>query len=306
MSNDKSFHSEQRQSSHISLIIRGLCLLLLNLGIFFSVFWAMNVISIELMVTYYYLLIVFLLLIGGFDIILSLMILDTSFVRSLHFFFVMFLPLIFLISVSARIVLTISDIVFPEKVRRLLPIITAYRMLLIAISDLFISSERAAAMDAIEELGELKNQQDQVAKGYAARKAIGQTLDYALSFAILFVLGVGPWLMGYEIFAENPWIMVVVLSSFTVLISLLATLFGPLYTYFSGCKDYCLKKGAYRGATVYWRLEKLFSIPFLATRSGFMLLDMPPIDADTLNEFSSHCHPIFFFYNESIPFVCPA
>ncbi|MCG3217863.1 MAG: hypothetical protein KAR35_02600 [Candidatus Heimdallarchaeota archaeon] len=289
MANNKTYPTEQLQEpdNRASIIIRALALLLLNLTILFSVIWVTNSISTELLASFYYLLIVFLLIIGGLDIILSLMILKLSFVRSLHFFFLMFLPLIFFIAIFARLVLIISDTIFPEKVRKLLPIITAYRMLLIAISDIFISGERSAAMEAIEELGELKNQQDQVAKGYAARKAIGQTVDYGLSFAILVLLGVGPLLMENEFFAENPWIIVLVLSSFTVVISLLATLFGPVYTYFSGCKNYCLKKGAYRGASIYWKLEQLFSIPFLATKSGFMLLDMPPIDAETLQDFSS-------------------
>jgi len=289
MSIDEFYPTDQSQkpNSKASIISRALILLALNLTIFFLVLWITNSISTEMLASYYYLLIVLLLLIGGLNVIISLLILKTSFVYSLHFFFLIFLPVIFLIAIFARFLLIISDILFPEKVRRLLPIITAYRMLLLAISDLFISTERSTAMGALQELDELKNQQDQVAKGYAARKAIGQTIDYGLSFAILFVLGVGPWLMGYEIFAENPWIMVIFLSSMTVLISLLATLFGPVYTYFGGCKNYCLRKGAYRGASIYWKLEKLFSIPFLATRSGFMLLDMPPIDAETLQDFST-------------------
>jgi hypothetical protein len=289
MASDELYPTEQLQepSNRVSIIIRALALFLLNLVIFFSIIWITNTISTELLASYYFLLIVFLLLIGGLDIILSLMILNTSFVRSLHFFFLMFLPVIFSIAIFARVILIISDTLFPERVRTLLPIITAYRMLLLAISDMFISAERSAAMEALQELDELKTKQDQVAKGYAARKAIGQTVDYALSFGLLIGLGLGATLMQNEFFAENPWVIVIFLSSATVVISLLATLFGPLYTYFSGCKNYCLKKGAYRGASLYWKLEQLFSIPFLATRSGFMLLDMPPIDAETLNEFSA-------------------
>ncbi|MHA1911065.1 MAG: hypothetical protein ACTSYA_05135 [Candidatus Kariarchaeaceae archaeon] len=289
MASDESYPTEQLQepNNRVSIIIRASALFLLNLTIFFSVIWVTNAFPTEFLASFYYILIIFLLIIGGLDIILSLMILKLSFVRSLHFFFRMFLPLIFFIAIFARLLLIISDTIFPEKVRKLLPIITAYRMLLLAISDIFISTERSVAMEAIQELDELKNQQDQVAKGYAARKAIGQTVDYGLSFAILVLLGVGPLLMENEFFAENPWIIVLVLSSFTVVISLLATLFGPLYTYFNGCKNYCLKKGAYRGASIYWKLEQLFSIPFLATKSGFMLLDMPPIDAETLQDFSS-------------------
>ncbi len=191
------------------------------------------------------------------------------------------IPLL-LIAAICRFLVFLIDFLVPKKVQELIPIIDVQRTFFLYASQLLAPPEKKQLEHAVNELQEVTGQVEEIAKGYAVRKAVGQSVDYALSFAVLGGLGVARWLIQHNI---DPILIALFASSATVIIATLAGLFGPVYELAHQSKTICLEHGAYRGASLYRKLEQIFGVPFMVAKSSFIVLDTPPVDHDTLEDF---------------------
>jgi len=189
--------------------------------------------------------------------------------------------LVIVASIS-KLLVWLIDFFIPRKLQELIPIIDVQRTFLLYGSQMLTPPVKKELEEAIENLQSVTGQVEEIAKGYAIRKAIGQSVDYALSFAVLGGLGVARWLVQHNI---SPILIALFASSATVLIATLAGFFGPIYELSKQSKILCLKHGAYRGASMYKKLENIFGVPFMVAKSSFIILDTPPVDNETLEEF---------------------
>ncbi len=203
-----------------------------------------------------------------------------AFVRSFIIWLIT-IPLL-IAAVVCRFLVVLIDFFVPKKLQELIPIIDVQRTFLLYASQLLAPPEKKQLEQAVNELQEVTGQVEEIAKGYAVRKAVGQSVDYALSFAVLGGLGVARWLIQHNI---DPILIAIFASSATVIIATLAGFFGPIYELAHQSKTICLEHGAYRGASIYRKLEQIFGVPFMVAKSSFIVLDTPPVDHETLEDF---------------------
>lgn len=194
-----------------------------------------------------------------------------------------FSALLAVVSGLCRFIVILFDIIFSPKARELMPFIGVTRMMFVAGVESLSLPEAKEAMEAAAEVEKLVEHQDELAKGYAARKAFGQTVDYGLSGAMLALLPVLTYLEALT--GLHPVIILFLASSVTMLLATVAMFFGPVYGLFHETRVFCVRRAAYRAASIFKLFENVTGIPFLATKSGFTVLDTPPVDAETLEEF---------------------
>jgi hypothetical protein len=169
----------------------------------------------------------------------------------------------------------------PKRLQEIIPLLEVTIRLWTQISLLFSDPERLAAEKAIAELEGIGDQVDEVVRGYAIRKGVGQSVDNAISGFALVALGVGAWIAQ----SDNPLLFFYLFGTATMALSTFAGVFGPPYALFQLSKSYCLGNGNYRAATFYKQLEAIFALPFISATLGFLILDVPPVDKDTLEDF---------------------
>jgi hypothetical protein len=128
----------------------------------------------------------------------------------------------------------------------------------------------------------MSEQVDDIAEGYAIRKGIGQSIDTGLTIVVFAFFGVLAILSDLGI---PPTVVALLFGSLALAMSTFAGLFGPFYGLAGAAKEFSLKYGNYRAASFYRAGEQIFAIPFMAASAGFLFLDLPPIDAETLDEF---------------------
>ncbi len=192
---------------------------------------------------------------------------------------------ILIVVLGAKFLIFLIDLFFPPKLQELVPYVEVTRTMILSVSQILSSPERLETEAAIEALGSVSGQVDQIAEGYALRKGIGQGIDLGLT-AIVF-LGMGVLSIMTDEWGIPPQLVAALFASLGLALSTFAGLFGPFYGLAASCKKFNLSHGNYRGAVIYKAIEELFAIPFMAASAGFLLLDLPPIDADTLEDFKS-------------------
>ncbi|RMG36708.1 MAG: hypothetical protein D6732_07895 [Methanobacteriota archaeon] len=190
---------------------------------------------------------------------------------------------IFLVAIISNLILVIYDAVFPPKFQEYVPLLEVNRTFLLALSRLLADPKRLEAEQALSQFSEMASKVDEVAEGYALRKGIGQTVDFALS-GVALSLGLIAF-FSQERFGEFGPVLIFIFSSATMALSTFAGIFGPPYALAEQAKLFCLRHGNYRGAVIFKAIESVLAIPFISTSAGFLLLDMPPVDQDSLEEF---------------------
>ena len=126
----------------------------------------------------------------------------------------------------SKLLVWIIDFFIPRKLQELIPIIDVQRTFLVYGAQMLTPPVKKELEAAVDTLQTVSGQVEEIAKGYAIRKAVGQSVDYALSFAVLGGLGVAKWLVEHHI---SPILIALFASSATVIIATLAGFFGPVY-----------------------------------------------------------------------------
>jgi len=196
------------------------------------------------------------------------------------FYLILGSPFIVLVFI-AKLLLFLWDIFFPEKLRELVPYLEVSRKLIFNLSNIFASNERLEIEYALNNMGSVSGKVNNLAQGYILRKGVGQSIDVGLTIIIFSI--------GYFTLISNlgipPQIIIILFGSLALALSTFAGLFGPFYGLAESCKKFNLKNGNYRGAAIYKILENLLAIPFNVASAGFIFLDLPPIDADSLENY---------------------
>ena len=188
-----------------------------------------------------------------------------------------------IVVIGSQFLVFLIDVMFPPKVQELVPYIDALRTLILNISNTMADPERVQAQLALENLGDVNATLNEIGEGYALRKGIGQSIDSGLT-AIVFALGAFTYFVRLGV---PPQVLILLFGSLGLAMATFSGLFGPFYGIAGAAKDYSLHNGNYRGAALFKTIEEIFAIPFLAASAGFLLLDLPPIDAETLEDFKT-------------------
>ena len=183
---------------------------------------------------------------------------------------------------AAQLLVVIIDLMFPPKLQKLVPYIDVSRTMILSFSQMMASSKRMETEKALDSLGDVSGMLDEISEGYALRKSVGQGIDMGLTFIVFISFGVLTVLTDWGI---PPGVIAALFASLGLALSTFAGFFGPFYGLAGACKDFSLKNGNYRGAAIYKVAEQIFAIPFMAASAGFLFLDLPPIDQDTLEDF---------------------
>jgi len=191
---------------------------------------------------------------------------------------------IIIVALGARTLLSLWDLFFPPRMRELVPYLDVTRELILNISVILSDPKRLEAETALDSLGDISGQMDELTEGYALRKGVGQSIDVGLTIVVFAFLGVLTYLTDIGI---PPQIIALFFASLALAFSTFAGLFGPFYGLAGACKEFSLRYGNYRAASIYKIFENIMSIPFNVASAGFLFLDLPPIDADTLEDFKT-------------------
>ncbi|MDH5404156.1 MAG: hypothetical protein OEZ01_02215 [Candidatus Heimdallarchaeota archaeon] len=189
------------------------------------------------------------------------------------------------LALTCQLVVGLIDLIFPKRVQELIPYIDVTKTFVLNLAQIMANPGRIQAEKALSGISELTDQVEEIAEGYALRKGIGQGIDVGLTIVVFGVFGVLTVLT--DDFEIDPTIALALFGSLALALSTFAGLFGPFYGLAGSCKKFMLKHGNYRGASVYKILEQIFAIPFMAAAAGFLFLDLPPIDADSLDDFKN-------------------
>ncbi len=197
-------------------------------------------------------------------------------------------PLTIIIAIPVLLVALVSyflifliDLIFPPRIQELVPYIDALRTLILNIANVMADPERLSAELALENLGNMSNVVSDIGEGYALRKSIGQGIDFGLT-AIVIAFGVFAWAIDIGV---PPQVLILLFGSLGLALATFSGFFGPFYGLAGAAKDFSLHHGNYRGAAFFKIIEEIFAIPFMAASAGFLLLDLPPVDSQTLDDF---------------------
>lgn len=218
-------------------------------------------------------------------ILLLLVILQTiqSIISIRNGLFILLTIPVAIVALGAQMLVALIDIIFPPKLQELVPYIEVTKEMILSISQILASETRLQTEQALDSLGNVSGRVTEIAEGYALRKGLGQGIDIGLTIVVFAGFGVLSILQ--DDLHIPPQLIAALFASLGLALSTFAGVFGPFYGLAGACKDFTLNNGCYRGATIYKALEQMFSIPFMAASAGFLFLDLPPIDADTLEDF---------------------
>lgn len=186
-----------------------------------------------------------------------------------------------IIALGAQLLVLIFNGLFPKRLQELIPLLEVNATLFSQVALMFSDPERLEAEKALKAIEDVSEQVDEVVRGYALRKGVGQSVDLAVSGFALGALGVFTLISQ----SSNPALFLYLFGSATMALSTFAGIFGPPYALFEESKNFALSRGNYRGASFYKTLESIFALPFIGSAAGFLLLDMPPVDQETLEDF---------------------
>ncbi len=207
--------------------------------------------------------------------------------------------LLMAVVMGAKIFLYFFDLVIPRELRDYVPFFQMVRTSTFTASEIMSGEKSKEVLAVSNELDELVTKQQRVKKNYPLRRGIGQAVSMGISPIVLIVIptiiwGEGliamikSWLVTYPIFANFEQLDILVgimLGTLMLLISWIATVFGPIYVVFHKSSEILKRLGAYRWGALYQDLENLFSLPYYAVKSSFSFFDAPPISSETLEEY---------------------
>jgi hypothetical protein len=193
--------------------------------------------------------------------------------------------------VGAKLFLIIFDFIIPKSLREYVPFFAMIRKSTTAASEMFAGKKSKEVVEVKEELEEIELKGQKVKKAYPLRRTIGQAVSMGISPILLAVIPTAIWGEKLvDIFTAKwpqipPIVIGLALGTFMLVISWIATVFGPLYVVFHNTSKIFMRFGAYRWAAFYQDLENLFSLPYLAAKSSFNFFDAPPISSETFEEY---------------------
>ena len=212
--------------------------------------------------------------------------------------------LIMLVIIGAKTFLFFFDLVIPRELRDYVPFFQMVRTSTFTASQIMAGKKSREVMKVSNELDELVLKQQKIKKNYPLRRGIGQAVSMGISPIILIVIptviwGEGivalikDWLLTYPSvasFEQLDLLVGLMLGTLMLVISWIATVFGPMYVVFHKSSTILTRLGAYRWGSFYQDLENLFSLPYYAAKSSFSFFDAPPISAETLEEYKLTIH----------------
>ncbi len=207
--------------------------------------------------------------------------------------------LIMLVIIGAKTFLYFFDLVIPRELRDYVPFFQMVRTSTFTASQIMAGKKSREVMQVSNELDELVLKQQKIKKNYPLRRGIGQAVSMGISPIILVVIptviwGEGivalikDWLITYPSLAgleQLDLLVGLMLGTLMLVISWIATVFGPIYVVFHKSSKILTRLGAYRWGSFYQDLENLFSLPYYAAKSSFSFFDAPPISSETLEEY---------------------
>lgn len=193
--------------------------------------------------------------------------------------------------VGAKLFLILFDFLIPKSLREYVPFFAMIRKSTTAASEMFAGKKSKEVVEVKEELEELELKGQKVKKAYPLRRTIGQVVSMGISPILLAVIPSAIWGERLVEMVSTQWplippiVIALALGTFMLVISWIATVFGPLYVVFHNTSKIFMRLGAYRWGAFYQDMENLFSLPYLAAKSGFNFFDAPPISSETFEEY---------------------
>ena len=235
-------------------------------------------------------------------------------------FLVIVASLLTFVSMIGRILLVIYDIIVPASLRELVPVLHLWRKYVLLASNILAGEKSKEIMEVSEELQEIMLKEQKMMKNYPIRRGVGEVINLAVTplvFIAIPTLIVRIFRIGYAkiffSFAQlnslgplgppnllryldllslidratglAPIYTISLFGTGLLLVSWVATIFGPIYAVFHRSSTILMRYGGYRWANIYRSLENIFSIPYHAAKSSFGFFDAPPISAETYKDF---------------------
>ncbi len=164
-----------------------------------------------------------------------------------------------------------------------MPFLEDNRSYIFALSRLMTDPVRIEAEETISQLMDISTKVEEVSESFALRKGVGQTIDNAVS-AVALSAGLIAYFSQRQ-FGDLGPVLIYIFSSTSMVLATVAGIFGPPFFVFQNAKERCLKMGNYRGAVFFNTLESLMAIPYYGGFAGFLVLDFPPVDQTSLEDF---------------------
>ncbi len=193
------------------------------------------------------------------------------------------------ISLIGRFLLAVYDIFVPRTLRELVPLLNMFRKYILTVAELFSGKKSKEVVKVASELEEIKMREEKMIKNYPIRRGMGEAINLSLHPVVM--IAIPSAIFGkdlYHLFEE--WhipvsIGIMLFGTGLLVISWIATIFGPIYALFHECSLFMLRRGSYRWAEFFQDLENLFALPYYTARSSFSIFDAPPISSDTFTDF---------------------
>ncbi len=235
--------------------------------------------------------------------------------------FIILAVLFTIVTAFGKLSLILFDIIVPRGLRELVPLLQMYRKYAVTVANFLSGKKSKEILEVSQELDEIVLREQRMMKAYPIRRAFGEVINVAIGTPIIIIaiptLVVRIFRIGYAIFfftfeqlstlgpLGSPnylryldllyvfeyWFNIKPIWTITLfgtgllVVSWIATIFGPIYALFHQCSLYLMRWGAYRWANIYRTLENFFSLPYHAAKSSFSFFDAPPVSTETLVDF---------------------
>ncbi|MHA1303953.1 MAG: hypothetical protein ACTSQE_14130 [Candidatus Heimdallarchaeaceae archaeon] len=195
--------------------------------------------------------------------------------------------LLFPIVALSRLLLILSYILIPRSITELVPALNIQRKYLLYLSTILASKEKKELVGVQESVDSILLKQEKIRDAYPIQRSVGELFDKFSTFSLFVLLPILVWKQPFlEKFSYvNPLILILVFSTVQGMLSAITASFGPFFRLFHRMSLLMLKFKAYWSAYYYQKLEDLFALPFLASRSSYRFIDAPPISAETYEDF---------------------
>ncbi|MCE7746852.1 MAG: hypothetical protein GPJ51_00520, partial [Candidatus Heimdallarchaeota archaeon] len=202
-----------------------------------------------------------------------------------------------LVTALGKLSLILFDIIVPRGLRELVPLLQMYRKYALTVANFLSGKKFKEIIEVSQELDEIVLKERQMIKAYPIRRGVGEVINVAIGTPIIII--VIPAAIGriygiegldlIQVFQDyigiKPFWTITLFGTGLLVVSWVATIFGPIYALFHECNVYLMKWGAYRWANIYRTLENFFSLPYHAAKSSFSFFDAPPVSTETMVEF---------------------
>ncbi|MHA1407581.1 MAG: hypothetical protein ACTSSG_09395, partial [Candidatus Heimdallarchaeaceae archaeon] len=201
-----------------------------------------------------------------------------------------------ILSSGAKFFLIFFDILVPRALREYVPFLNMIRKSTLSLSEIMAGKKSKEISEVSNEIEEIELRQQKALKAYPIRRGIGQALSMGISPIILIAIPTAIWgetliqmIKPYfsSFIPDNVLniLIPILLGTVMLIISWIATVFGPIYIVFHKSSKTLVKMGAYRWAALYQDLGNFFALPYFAAKSSFSFFDAPPISSETFQEF---------------------